>query len=163
MRSESAVRQDELNDLARQIASQLKPDPNRSENVLRPSFPRPGVPRPEQVAAMNAVVKAADVLGARKEQITIAERRAADAEDKVEALKRLLIEAEDKLTTTLDALERERKRAEDLERRSAEMLDRTQAMLTDASERLNASEKRAVLAEEYLSTLQSMIRERFDF
>ena len=38
----------------------------------------------------------------------------------------------------------------------------TQAMITDASERLLASEKRASLAEEYLATLQGMIRERLE-
>ncbi len=164
MRAESTVRQDELGDLARQIASQLKSDPaaRAAENVLRPSFPRPTAARPEQVAAMNAVVRAADLMGSRREQIAIAERRAGEAEDKVEALKRLLIETEDKLSSTIDALERERKRAEDLERRSAEMLDRTQAMITDASDRLIASEKRASLAEEYLATLQNMIRERLE-
>ena len=163
MRAESTARQDELGDLARQIASQLKTDPaSRPENVLRPSFPRPSAPRPEQVAAMNAVVKAADLMGNRKEQIAILERRASEAEDKVEALKRHLIETEDKLTATLDALDRERKRCEDLERRSAEMLDRTQAMVTDASERLAASDKRAMLAEDYLSTLQGIIRERLE-
>lgn len=162
MRADSTARQDDLGDLARQIASQLKGDPRATENVLRPPFPRPSAARPEQVAAMNAIVKAGDVLNSRKEQAAIFERRAADAEDKVEALKRLLVEAEDKLTSTLDSLERERKRNEDLERRSAEMLDRTQAMITDASERLTASEKRASLAEEYLATLQDMIRERLD-
>ena len=162
MRSESTARQDELGDLARQIASQLKSDPSRSENVLRPSFPKPSATRPEQVAAMNAVVKAADVLGARKEQVAIAERRAQEAEDRVETLKRHLVETEDRLTATIDQLERERKRSEELERRSAEMLDRTQAMITDASERLQASEKRASLAEEYLGTLQNMIRERLE-
>lgn len=163
MRAESTARQDELGDLARQIASQLKADPaSRPENVLRPSFPRPSAPRPEQVAAMNAIVKAADTMGARKEQMAIYERRANEAEDKVEALKRHLVDVENKLSATIDALERERKRAEDLERRSAEMLDRTQAMITDASDRLIAAEKRASLAEEYLATLQSMIRERLE-
>jgi hypothetical protein len=162
MRSESTARQDDLGDLARQIASQLKTDPNRSENVLRPAFPRPPAPRPEQVAAINTLVKASDTLGARKEQVVIAERRAQDAEDKAEALKRHLVETEDRLTAALDQLDRERKRNEELERRSAEMLDRTQAMITDASERLNSAEKRASLAEEYLVTLQTMIRERFE-
>lgn len=161
MRSESTARQDELGDLARQIASQLKND-GRPENVLRPNFPRPAAPRPDQVAAINSIVKASESLGVRKEQVAIAERRAAEAEDKVEALKRHLVETEDKLTAALDGLDRERKRVEELERRSAEMLDRTQAMITDASERLQASEKRASLAEEYLATLQTMIRERLE-
>lgn len=162
MRSESTARQDELGDLARHIASQLRSDPPRTENVVRPNFPRPAAPRPEQVAAMNAIVKAADAMGARKEQISIAVRRAQEAEDKVEALKRHLIETEDRLTATSDLLDRERKRSEELERRSAEMLDRTQAMITDASERLQTSEKRAAMAEEYLATLQTMIRERLE-
>lgn len=163
MRESAAARQDDLGDLARQIASQLKGDPRGpTENVLRPAFRGGNATRPEQVAAMNAIVKASDSMTARKEQLASAERRAADAEDKVEALKRLLIEAEDKLTVTLETLERERKRNEELERRSAEMLDRTQAMITDASERLTASEKRAGIAEDYLVTLQNMIRERLE-
>ena len=165
MRSESTARQerqDELGDLARQIASQLRNDGGRPENVLRPNFPRPAAPRPDQVAAINAIMKASESMSARKEQISVTERRAQDAEDKVEALKRHLIETEDRLTATLDQLDRERKRTEELERRSAEMLDRTQAMITDASERLQASEKRASLAEEYLATLQTMIRERLE-
>ena len=163
MRESAAARQDDLGDLARQIASQLKGDPRTpTENVLRPAFRSGNATRPEQVAAMNAIVKASDSLTSRKEQLASAERRAADAEDKVEALKRLLIEAEDKLTVTLETLERERKRNEELERRSAEMLDRTQAMITDASERLTASEKRAGIAEDYLVTLQNMIRERLE-
>ena len=162
MRAESTARQDELGDLARQIASQLKSDPRTSENVVRPAFPRPSAARPDQVAAMNAIVKAGETISYRKEMLAASERRAADAEDKVEALKRLLVDAEGKLTSTIDALERERKRSEELERRSAEMLDRTQAMISDASERLTASEKRASLAEEYLATLQNMIRERLE-
>ncbi len=165
MRSESTARQerqDELGDLARQIASQLRNDGGRPENVLRPNFPRPAAPRPDQVAAINAIMKASESMSARKEQISVTERRAQEAEDKAEALKRHLIETEDRLTATLDQLDRERKRTEELERRSAEMLDRTQAMITDASERLQASEKRASLAEEYLATLQTMIRERLE-
>ncbi len=166
MRSESTARQqdrqDELGDLARQIASQLKNDPNRPENVLRPNFPRLPAPRPDQVAAINAIMKASESMTTRKELVQITERRAQEAEDRVEALKRHLIETEDRLTATLDQLDRERKRNEELERRSAEMLDRTQAMITDASERLQSSEKRASLAEEYLVTLQTMIRERLD-
>ena len=162
MRSESTARQEDLGDLARQIASQLRTEPNRVENVVRPNFPRPQSPRPDQVAAMNAIVKAGESLGARKEQIAIMERRIQDAEDRVEALKRHLVETEDKLTGALDQVDRERRRNQELERRSAEMLDRTQAMITDASERLQASEKRASLAEEYLASLQTMIRERLE-
>ena len=165
MRSESTARQerqDELGDLARQIASQLKNDPSGPENILRPNFHRTPVPRPDQVAAINAIMKASESMIARREQVQIAERRAQDAEDKVEALKRHLIDREDRLSAALDQLDRERRRNEELERRSAEMLDRTQAMLSDASERLTASEKRASLAEEYLVTLQTMIRERLE-
>ncbi|MDB5560551.1 MAG: hypothetical protein JWQ36_3485 [Enterovirga sp.] len=165
MRSESTARQDrqdELGDLARQIASQLKNESAGPENVLRPNFHRPQAPRPDQVAAINAIVKASESMTARREQVLIAERRAADAEDKVEALKRHLIETEDRLTAALDQLDRERRHSEELERRSAEMLDRTQAMITDACDRLQASEKRASMAEEYLVTLQTMIRERLD-
>jgi chromosome segregation ATPase len=165
MRAE-AIRQDELGDLARQIASQLKPDgAARSENVLRPSFQRQSAQpatRPEQVAALNAIVKAADLIGARQEQLQATERRATEAEEQVVALRRQINDLEMKLRTALDLAQRERKRAEDLEQRSAEMLDRTQAMLTDASEQLAASEKRANQAEDYLANLQSLIRDRLE-
>ena len=162
MRSEATARQDELGDLARQIASQLRIEPPRSENVVRPNFPRVSATRPEQVAAMNAIVRAADQMGVRKEQITVAVRRAQEAEEKIETLKRQISDTEDRLAATADLLEAERKRVTELERRSAEMLDRTQAMITDASERLQISEKRAAVAEEYLGTLQTLIRERFE-
>ena len=164
MRAE-AIRQDELGDLARQIASQLKPDgASRAENVLRPKFQRPQsqATRPEQVAALNAIVKAADLMGSRNEQLLMTERRAHDAEEQVLMLRRQMNDLEVKLRTALDLAQRERKRAEDLEQRSAEMLDRTQAMLTEAGEQLAASEKRAEQAEEYLATLQTVIRERFE-
>lgn len=164
MRAE-AVRHDELGDLARQIASQLKPDGGmRPENVLRPTFQRQSgqATRPEQVAAMNAIVKAADLMGSRHEQVLLSERRAQDAEEQVTLLRRQLNDVESKLRTALDLAQRERKRAEDLEQRSAEMLDRTQSMLSDASEQLVSAEKRATQAEEYLASLQSLIRERLE-
>lgn len=161
MRSESTVRQDELGDLARQIASQIKSG-SQAENVLRPSFNRPAAPRPEQVAALNSIVRAADLIGNRQEQLLLMERRATEAEDQIALMKRQMAEYEDKLRAALDHLQRERRRSEDLEQRSADMLDRTQSMMTDASERLATSEKRAAQAEEYLATLQSMIRERFE-
>ena len=160
MRSESTVRQDELGDLARQIASQLKTGDR--ENVLRPSFNRPAAPRPEQVAALNSIVRAADLIGNRHEQLLTLERRAQDAEELSAHLKKQVSDYEDKLRAALDHLQRERRRSEDLEQRSADMLDRTQQMLTDAGERLAASDKRAAQAEEYLAALQSMIRERLD-
>lgn len=164
MRAE-AIRQDELGDLARQIASQLKPDGAvRPENVLRPAFQRhqSQATRPEQVAALNAIVKAADLIGNRQEQLLLSERRAQDAEEAAALLRRQLNDVEGKLRTALDLAQRERKRAEDLEQRSAELLDRTQAMLAEASDQLAAAEKRATQAEEYLATLQSMIRERLE-
>lgn len=164
MRAE-AIRQDELGDLARQIASQLKPDgPSRSENVLRPAFHRQQsqATRPEQVAALNAIVKAADLIGSRQEQLLLTERRAQDAEELAALLRRQMNELESKLRTALDLAQRERKRAEELEQRSAELLDRTQAMLSEAGDQLAAAEKRATQAEEYLVTLQSMIRDRLE-
>lgn len=164
MRAE-AIRQDELGDLARQIASQLKPDGgHRPENVLRPTFQKQSAQatRPEQVAALNAIVKAADLMGARHEQVMLSERRAQDAEEQVILLRRQLNDVESKLRTALDLAQRERKRAEDLEHRSAEMLDRMQSMLSDASDQLAASEKRASQAEDYLATLQTLIRDRLE-
>ena len=165
MRSESvAYRQDELGDLARQIASQIKTETpaQRNPNIVRPSFARTPAPRPEQVAALNAIVKAADLIGARQEQIAISERRAQEAEELVQTLRRTLQETEDNLRAALEVGQRERRRAEDLERRSAELMDRNQAVVAEAGARLDVAEKRADLAEDYLATLQTLIRERLE-
>jgi predicted nucleic acid-binding Zn-ribbon protein len=158
---------EKLDSLARQIASQLSAtSPVRAPSTTRPTIgrhPAATAVRPELAAALDAIARAADLMGARQEQITVSERRAQDFADRIETLARQLADTEGRLRAAQDEAQRERLRAEDLERRSAELLEKTQGMLTEASERLLAAERRAEQSEDGLNQLQSFILERLRF
>lgn len=159
---------EKLDSLARQIASQLST--NGAPRHALPLAPRPSPPRhvsstikPELAAAIEAIARAAELMGERDEQISASEVRAQEQDERIDALSRQLAQTEMRLRATLDEAQRERNRADDLERRSNELLDRTQAMLTEASERLVAAENRAEHSEESLNQLQAFILERLKF
>jgi chromosome segregation ATPase len=119
------------------------------------------VSRPRQLAAINQIGRAAEQIRKLQELGALAERRAGEAEENIQPLKRLLAEKEDRLVAALDAVLHERKRYQDLERRSADMLDRAQAMIAEADQRIQASEKRASVAEEHLEALQAAVTRAF--
>lgn len=157
---------EKLDSLARQIASQLSTNGSSRPGLApRPSPSRHGTSniKPELAAAVEAIARAAELMGERDEQIAASEIRAQEQDERIEAISRQLAQTETRLRAALDEAQREHNRAEDLERRSNELLDRTQGMLTEASERLVAAETRAEHSEESLNHLQAFIMERLRF
>jgi hypothetical protein len=163
MRSDTVTRQEEFGALARQISAQLSHSPTRGENVVRPAFAKQGALTPDQVSALNSIVRAADMMSARQERIQFTERRSQEAEEQNIALRRQLTDTEDLLRIRTEELQRERKRSAESEQRSATLLDKAQLMLAETQEQLAVAEKRANQAEEYLAALHDLIRENLEF
>lgn len=165
-RPDTAAGREKLDSLARQIASQLSTNGSaRPSPASRPSVSRQESSniKPELAAAIEAIARAADLMGERDEQISASEVRAQEQDERIDELSRQLAQTETRLRAALDEAQREHNRGDDLERRSNELLDRTQAMLTEASERLVAAETRADHSEESLNHLQAFILERLRF
>lgn len=165
-RPDTVAGREKLDSLARQIASQLSTNGSpRPALAPRSSPSRSGSSniRPELASAIEAIARAAELMGERDEQISASEIRAQEQDERIDTLSRQLAQTETRLRAALDEAQREHNRAEELERRSNELLDRTQAMLTEASERLVSAETRAENSEESLNHLQAFILERLRF
>lgn len=167
---------------------------NSGENILRPAFAkdRPANPartRHDLAPALDAVVRAADMIRAAQDRAEAAElqaRRFAEqgaeklkiAEQEIAKLRERAETAEERLDTvtaraaerladadhdiraTREELRREGERADHAESRAAEQLAQSDAMLKDANDRIFVAETRALEAKEDLSYLDTYIREQ---
>lgn len=170
--------------------------PSAPENIVRPSFQKdrfPGVAphqKPELSGALDAVMRAADLIKAAQERAdsaqeharTVADRTAEQlnaAEQQIQALQERARAAEERLNAVTeraaekladadaqiraarDLTAREADRANAIEQRSQEQLSQAQMLIKDANERVFAADTRALEAKEDLSYLENYIRERF--
>lgn len=165
---------------------------NSGENILRPAFTkeRSARARPDLAPALDAVVRAAELIRSAQERAEVAElqarrfaeqgaaklkaaeeeiaklrERAETAEERLEnvtgrAAERLA-DADQEMRATRDELRREEQRANHAESRVAEQMATSQAMLKDANDRVFAAETRALEAKEDLSYVENYIREQF--
>jgi transcriptional regulator of heat shock response len=190
---------DELSDQLRQLSSPQtrRPAPAQvAENVVRAPFPQrtfPGVApqqKPELSAALDAVVKAADLiknaqdraLQAEEQARLLAERTAEQlnqAEQQIQALQERTRVAEERLSAVTERAaekladadvqiraaredsKRSEQRATAAEQRVNEEIAHAQALLKEADERIFAAETRAMESKEDLAYLENYIRERF--
>ena len=167
-----------------------------AENVVRAPFPQRHTAsvapqqKPELSAALDAVVKAADLIKSAQERAshaedqarTIAERTAEQlnaAEQQIMALQEKLRGAEERLSAVTeraaekladadaqirDAREeakRQEQRASFAEQRAEDQVTEAQALIKEANERVFAAETRAMESKEDLAYLENYIRERF--
>jgi hypothetical protein len=190
---------DELSDQLRQLSAPQgrRPAPAQvAENVVRAPFPQRGFPgvapqqKPELSAALDAVVKAADLIKGAQERAayaeeqarTIAERTAEQlnqAEQQIRALQERTRSAEERLNAVTeraaekladadaqiraarDEAKRYEIRAAEAEQRVQEEAAHAQELLKEADERIFAAETRAMESKEDLAYLENYIRERF--
>lgn len=190
---------DELSDQLKQLSTPTRraPPAQVAENVVRAPFPQqrafPGVApqqKPELSAALDAVVKAADLIKNAQERAfhaeeqarTLADRTAEQlnqAEQQIQALQERARAAEERLNAVTEraaekladadaqirSAREETKRAEHrataAEQRVNEELAHAQALLKEADERIFAAETRAMESKEDLAYLENYIRERF--
>lgn len=185
---------DELSEQLKQLA--LPPVArNSGQNILRPAFAKdrqasPAGARPDIAPALDAVVRAVEMiqeaqdraeaaeLQARRfaehgaEKLKVAEQesaklreRAETAEERLETVTaraaERLADADHEMRATRDALRREEERADKAESLLAEQVAAAQAMLKDANDRIFAAETRALEAKEDLSYVENYIREQF--
>ena len=167
-----------------------------AENVVRPTFQRDRFasaspnPKPELTGALDAVMRAADLIRAAQDRAAQVEEemsaladRTADqlrtAEQQLQALQDRARSAEEKLAAVTeraaekladadaqiqaarDDASRESERADTIEQRSREQLAQAQMLIKDANERVFAADTRALEAKEDLTYLENYIRERF--
>ncbi|NNM72851.1 hypothetical protein [Enterovirga aerilata] len=190
---------DELSDQLRQLSTpqNRRPAPAQvAENVVRAPFPQrsfPGVApqqKPELSAALDAVVKAADLIKNAQERAahaeeqarTIAERTAEQlnqAEQQIQALQERARAAEERLNAVTEraaekladadaqirAAREEARHAEQraaaAEQRIQEEIAQARALLKEAEDRVFAAETRALESKEDIAYLENYIRERF--
>jgi chromosome segregation ATPase len=190
---------DELNDQLRQLSLPQGRKPGTAEpsaNVVRPAFQRERTAsvapqqRPELSAALDAVVRAADIIKDAQDRASHAEEQARllgeriaeqlkAAEMQIRALQDRAQEAEDRLSAVTErAAEKladadaqirgareQAKRAEDraaqAEERASEQIAEAQALVKEANDRVFAAETHALESKEDLTYLENYIRERF--
>ena len=190
---------DELSDQLRQLSApqSRRPAPAQiAENVVRAPFPQRGFPgvapqqKPELSAALDAVVKAADLIKNAQERAAYAEEHArslADrtaeqlnqAEQQIQALQERARAAEERLNAVTeraaekladadaqirsahDEAKRHEQRAAAAEQRASEEVAHATALLKEADDRIFAAETRAMESKEDLAYLENYIRERF--
>jgi DNA repair exonuclease SbcCD ATPase subunit len=190
---------DELSDQLRQLSApqSRRPAPAQiAENVVRAPFPQRGFPgvapqqKPELSAALDAVVKAADLIKNAQERAlyaedqarTLAERTADQlnqAEQQIQALQERARVAEERLNAVTeraaekladadaqirsarDETRRHEQRAAHAEQRLNDHVAEAQAIIKEADERVFAAETRAMESKEDLAYLENYIRERF--
>lgn len=139
----------------------LNTDP-RPKQPVRADQPAGAPALPSQLPAILEIVsRAATVSGQRKDRAAIMEDRALAAEERVAQMTVHVADAEARMRSAVEDMERERLRAEDLGRRSAELIKRTQAMLSDANDLRLAAEWRAAQAEESFATLRAAVEKGF--
>jgi chromosome segregation ATPase len=190
---------DELSDQLRHLSApqnrRSAPSPV-SENVVRAPFPQqrgPGVAphqKPELSAALDAVVKAADLIKSAQERAAYAEEQARAiaertaeqlnaAEQQIQALQERARAAEERLGAVTeraaekladadaqiraarDHSKRQEERADAAEQRAEQQIGEAQELLKEANERIFAAETRAMESKEDLAYLENYIRERF--
>ena len=168
---------------------------NSGQNILRPAFVKdlpasPARARPDLAPALDAVVRAAELIqetrdraeaaehqarrfaeqGAERlkvaeQEIAMLRERAETAEERLETVTtraaEKLADADQEIRATRDALRREEERADKAESLLAEQMAAAQAMLKDANDRIFVAETRALEAKEDLSYVESYIREQF--
>lgn len=182
----------ELSEQLRQLAPPVARMPG--ENVLRPAFTkdRPASPGagPDLTPALDAVVRAAELIRSAQDRAEAAElqarrfaeqgaaklkaadqeiaklrERAETAEQRLDAVTaraaERLADADHQMRETRDRLRREEERANLAESRAAEQAAQSQALLEDANDRVFAAETRALEAKEDLSYVENYIREQF--
>ena len=189
---------DELSDQLRELSApqNRRPAAPGPENVVRPSFIAPKVSgvapqqKPELSAALDAVVKAADLIKGAQERAAYAEEQARSlaertaeqlnaAEQQIQALQERAHAAEERLNAVTERAaekladadaqiraareqaHRQEERANAAEQRANEQLHEAQNLLRDANERIFAAETRALESKEDLAYLENYIRERF--
>jgi predicted nucleic acid-binding Zn-ribbon protein len=191
---------DELSDQLRQLSApqNRRPAPTQvAENVVRAPFPQraafPGVApqqKPELSAALDAVVKAADLIKNAQERAAYAEEHARNladrtaeqlnqAEQQIQALQERARSAEERLNAVTeraaekladadaqiraarDEAKRHEQRATAAEQRVNEEVAHAKQLLKEADERIFAAETRAMESKEDLAYLENYIRERF--
>ncbi len=187
------------NDLSEQLKQLALPPIARNsggENILRPAFAkdRPvssvARSRPDLAPALDAVVRAAEMIRSAQERAEAAEfqarrfaeqgaeklkvaeqeiaklrERAETAEERLETVTaraaERLADADHEMRATRDQLRREEDRANQAENRIAEQSAQSQALLKDANDRIFVAETRALEAKEDLSYVENYIREQF--
>lgn len=102
---------------------------------------------------MEVISRAVSMIAAQRGHSELVERRAVEAEERLNAAVQRIAATELKLRAALEELQRERDR-------SSELLSRTQTMLDEASERLVAAETRSESMYGALSTLMSALEDR---
>lgn len=190
---------DELSDQLRQLSAPQtrRPMPAQiAENVVRAPFPQrtfPGVApqqKPELSAALDAVVKAADLIKTAQDRAAYAEEHArtlADrtaeqlnqAEQQIQALQERARAAEERLNAITERAaekladadaqiriareetRRHEQRAAQAEHRADEQAAEVEALVKEAEDRVFAAETRAMESKEDLAYLENYIRERF--
>lgn len=190
---------DELNDQLRQLSApqgRRTPNPEPGVNVVRPTFQKDRFAavapqqKPELSAALDAVVRAADLikdaqeraaqaeeqsrilsdrtaeqLNAAEQQIRALQDRTREAEERLAAVTERaaekLADADAQIRSARDQARRQEERAAVAEERAADQLNEAQVLLKDANERIFAAETRALEAKEDLTYLENYIRERF--
>lgn len=164
------------------------------ENVLRPAFTRgrpasPAAVRPDLAPALDAVVRAAELirsaqdraeaaelqarrfaeqgaakLKAAEQEIAALRERAETAEGRLDAVAaraaERLADADREMRATRDQLRLAEERASLAESRAAEQSAQCEALLKDANDRVFAAETRAIEAREDLSYVESYMREQ---
>ncbi|MDB5512272.1 MAG: hypothetical protein JWR08_1755 [Enterovirga sp.] len=166
------------------------------ENVVRPSFHKERFPgagpqqKPELSAALDAVVKAADLikdaqdrafqaeeqarvlaertaeqLNAAEQQIQALQERARAAEERLNAVTERaaekLADADVQIRAARELARRQEERAVAAEQHASDQLAEVEALLKEANERIFAAETRALESKEDLAYLENYIRERF--
>ena len=189
---------DELSDQLRQLSSpgNRRAATQIAENVVRPTFardraPAPGVgQKPELSAALDAVVRAADLIKGAQERATHAEEqsrqlsertaeqlnaaeqqllalqeRARAAEERLNAVTERaaekLADADAQIRAAREQAMRSEERAATSEQRANDQLADAQTLLKEANDRIFAAETRAMESKEDLAYLENYIRERF--
>ena len=193
---------DELGDQLKQLAmAQSKragsPAGLAPENIVRPAFSQkdrfPGIApqeKPELSAALDAVVKAADLIKSAQERAEQAEGQARvlaertseqlqGAGEQIQSLQERVRLAEERLAAVTEraaekladadaqiraareeTMEYEQ-RAREIEQQAAHQLAEAHTLLKEANERVFAAETRALESKEDLAYLENYIRERF--
>ncbi|MGA0594753.1 hypothetical protein [Enterovirga sp. CN4-39] len=185
---------DELSDQLRQLSTpQARRPAQPAENVVRAPFPQRSVApqqKPELSAALDAVVKAADLIKTAQERAAHAEEQAralaertaeqlSQAEQQIQALQERTRAAEERLNAVTERAaekladadaqiraareesKRQEQRAAAAEQRIQDEIAHAKALLKEADERVFAAETRAMESKEDLAYLENYIRERF--
>lgn len=152
--------------------------------VVRAPFGRGASPAPrakaspELGAALETVMRAADLIASAQERADHAEQTRFQIGEHVEFLRTQLQAAEDRLVLLSDEAERDQasaeaemerlraygasegRRADEAEARLKQVSDQCDARLKDAHDRVFAAETRALEAKEDIAYLETQIRER---